>query len=237
MRRETEPGMQSIKRFGARPGVQRFLGRCIALYLGFVDRTTRYTIEPPDIFDRVDLDSPVIIAMWHGEHFMMPFVNRRGYRIKALISRHRDGEINAIAAEAMGIGTIRGSGDHHGRYLEKGGVGAFRAMLDELEAGTHIALTADVPKISRKAGLGIVKLAARSGRPIVPAAIATRRRITFDNWDRSKLNLPFSRGAMVAGTWVRVPPDADEATLERCRQAVEDSLNAAVNRAYEIVDG
>ncbi|MCB1475284.1 MAG: lysophospholipid acyltransferase family protein [Rhodobiaceae bacterium] len=229
--------MTSIKRFGAKPGVQRFLGRTIALYLKFVDRTTRYTIEPADIYDRVDRDSPAIIAMWHGEHFMMPFVNRRNYVIKALISRHRDGEINAIAAEAMGIGTVRGSGDHSGRYLEKGGVGAFRAMLDELELGTHIALTADVPKVAKRAGMGIVKLASRSGRPIIPAVIATHRRITFDNWDKSKLNLPFSKGAMVAGEWVHVPADADDETLERCRRQVEDNLNAAMKRAYEIVDG
>jgi len=37
-------------------------------------------------------------------------------------------------------------------------------------------MTADVPKVSRVAGLGIVKIAQMSGRPIYPVAIATRRR-------------------------------------------------------------
>ena len=49
-------------------------------------------------------------------------------------------------------------------------------MLGALEEGYNVALTADVPKVARVAGLGIVKLASASGRPIYPIAIATRRR-------------------------------------------------------------
>lgn len=229
--------MLSVKRAARKPFVQRLVGRLIARYLKLVDITTRYTISPPDIYDQVDADSPAIIAMWHGEHFMMPFVNRRNYKIKALISRHRDGEINAIAAEKLGIETIRGSGDHGTRFLEKGGVSAFRSMVDELEAGYHIALTADVPKVAKRAGMGIVKLAALSGRPIIPAAIATSRRIHFDkSWDDTKLNLPFSRGAIVAGEWIRVPADADADALEAYRRKVEEQLNAATAEAYRIVE-
>ena len=68
-------------------------------------------IEPPDVYARIDAELPVIVAMWHGQHFMAPFMRRPGDRGKVLISRHRDGEINAIAAERLGIETIRGSGD------------------------------------------------------------------------------------------------------------------------------
>ncbi len=83
-----------------------------------------------------------------------------------LVSRHRDGEINAIAAERLGIGTIRGSGNHGSGFVHKGGVAAFQAMLDALNEGYSVALSADVPKVSRVAGLGIIKLAQMSGRPI-----------------------------------------------------------------------
>ena len=75
-------------------------------------------------------------------------------------------------------------------------------------------MTADVPKVSRVAGLGIVKIAQMSGRPIYPVAMATRRRIVLDNWDRTTVNLPFGRGAGVAGAPIYVPRDADDATLE-----------------------
>ena len=68
-------------------------------------------------------------------------------------------------------------------------------------------------------------------------AIATSRRIVLDNWDRTAINLPFGRGAGVAGSPIHVPADADDATLELARRAVEESLNATTARAYEIADG
>jgi lysophospholipid acyltransferase (LPLAT)-like uncharacterized protein len=204
-------------------------------YLRLVWKTSRFVIEPEDFYERVEPQLPVIIAMWHGQHFMMPFV-RRHHRVKVLISRHRDGEINAIAAQRLGIQTIRGSGDHYRRFDRKGGVGAFKAMLAALQDGWTMALTADIPKVSRKAGPGIVKLAQFSGRPIIPVAVATSRRIEAKNWDRSVANLPFSRGAMVFGDPIRVPADADANAIETARQAVESALTAATLRAYEIVD-
>jgi lysophospholipid acyltransferase (LPLAT)-like uncharacterized protein len=157
------------------------------------------------------------------------------HRAKALISWHRDAEINAIAAEQLGMATIRGSGDHDGRFDRKGGVRAFIAMRDALEEGWNMVVTADVPKVARVAGRGIVLLARSSGRPIYPVGIATSRRISLNNWDRSTINLPFSRGAIVLGAPVRVPGAADEAALESCRREVELSLNAANARAYELV--
>ena len=73
-------------------------------------------------------------GFWHGQHFMAPFP-RRGHKVKVLISRHRDGEINAAAAQRLGVDTIRGSGDHGRGFDLKGGVGAFRTMLDALQDG------------------------------------------------------------------------------------------------------
>ena len=73
-------------------------------------------------------------------------------------------------------------------------------------------------KSSRVAGLGVVKLAQHSGRPIYPVAIATSRRIELDNWDRTAINLPFGRVALVASEAIYVPRDADDAALEAARQ-------------------
>ena len=228
--------MPLLKQFTASPAFQETVGTVAAWYLRAVWMTNRVTLEPDTIYDLVEI--PAIIAMWHGQHFMAPFIKRpeRGHRAKVLISRHRDGEINARAAERLGIGTIRGSGAHNREFHRKGGAAAFTEMLDALGEGWNVALTADVPKVSRVAGLGVVKLAQHSGRPIYAVAMATSRRIQFDNWDKSAFNLPFGRLAMVAGEGIRVPRDADNATLEAKRQEVERALNEATARAYEIVD-
>src|SRR5262245_55292795 len=110
-------------------------------------------------------------------------------------------------------------------------------MVSCLQDGTSsVILTADVPKVSRVAGLGIVKLAKHSRRPIVPAAIATSRRRRLANWDRTCINLPFGRMAMARGEPIFVDPAADDAALEAARQAVQKSLNSVTQRAYALVD-
>jgi lysophospholipid acyltransferase (LPLAT)-like uncharacterized protein len=224
------------RRITTAPWVQKTIGILASEYLRLVWKTSRFVFEPEDFYSRVAPDLPVIVAVWHGQHFMTSFLKREEHRVKVLISRHRDGEINAVVAERLGAETIRGSGDHGPEFNRKGAVGAYRAMLTALGEGYNIVLTADVPKVSRTAGLGIVMLARSSGRPIYPTAIATNRRIALNNWDHSAVNLPFSRGAVVIGEPIRVPSDADDAALETARRLVETSLNAATDRAYALAD-
>jgi len=228
--------MALLKRIGRAPWMQAAIGVAAAEYLRLVWMTSRFVVEPPDVYERIESELPVIFAFWHGQHFMVPFAKPARYRAKVLISRHRDGEVNAIAAERLGVEAIRGSGDRERRFDRKGGVTAFMNMLTALQDNWSMALTADIPKVSRVAGSGIVKLAQVSGRPIYPVAVATSGRITLNNWDRSVIHLPFSRGAIVAGDPIRVAAEADDAALEQARAAVEQGVNAATERAYAIVD-
>lgn len=229
--------MSFLKRLARSERVRSAAGSLLAGYLRLVWRTGRFKLDPPNIYDYADANLPVIFAMWHGQHFLSPFVRKPEYRAAVLISRSADGEMNAIAAEKLGIRTIRGSGDHKGQFARKGGVSAYFEMVEALNDGETVALTADVPKIARRAGLGIVMLAKQTGRPILPIAVATRRRIDLKSWDRASVNLPFSDGAVVAGPPVWVPADADSVALERYRQDVEAAMNAATARAYDIAEG
>lgn len=228
--------MSWVKSIVASRSFQRTAGVLSAEYLRLVWKTTRFVVEPEGIYERFALDAPVIIAMWHGQHFLAPFIRRPQDRAKVLVSRHRDGEVNAIAAERLGVPAIRGSGHHSGGFIEKGGVSGFREMLSALEEGCNVALTADVPKVSRVVGRGIIKLASLSGRPIYPIAIATHWRIELDNWDRTAINLPFGRGAGVVGEPVRVPSNADAEALEAARCRLERILAAGTARAYALAD-
>jgi lysophospholipid acyltransferase (LPLAT)-like uncharacterized protein len=226
--------MSLVKRLAGSRRFQKVLGVAAAEYLRLVWKTNRFVVDPADGYQRFDADSPAIAVFWHGQHFMTPFLSRK-HRVKVIISRHRDGEINAIAAERLGIGTIRGSGRQDRDFHRKGGMRAFRAMLDALSQGYNVASTADVPKVARVASLGIVKLAAASGRPIYPVAIVTSRYRELNTWDRSAFNLPFGRGAIVWGNRIAVPRDADEAALESARLAVEAGVNRVTQRAYALV--
>jgi len=98
-------------------------------------------LRSPNVYEIVEPQRPVILAFWHGQHLMTPFVKKKDiHRTKALISRHRDGEFNAIAAERLGIGTIRGSAITFG-VSSQGGIGAFKEMLRALEEKYYVALT------------------------------------------------------------------------------------------------
>ena len=213
--------------------VQRAVGFLAAEYLRLVWRTNKFSLDPLNIYERVEPQQPAIFAFWHGQHFMTPFIKtKESHRAKVLISRHRDGEFNAIAAERLGIGTIRGSGDHGGAFHRKGGVGAFKEMVRALEDGYNVALTADVPKRSRVVGLGIIMLARESGRPIMPFAMATSRFLRLNNWDHTTINLPFGRGALVGIEEIFVPADADAMAMEALRAKLQTTLNEATRRAY-----
>ena len=216
--------------------VQQTVGTLGAWYLRFVWATSTQVLEPANIYDRVDI--PVILAMWHGQHFLMPFVKKAdaSHKAKVLISRHRDGEVNAIAAERLGIGTIRGSGAHNGEFHRKGGAIAFTEMLDALKDGYNVAMTADVPKISRIAGMGVIKLAQHSQRPSQAAATASSRRKVPNYWERTAIYLPFSRIAMGASEAITIDANADAATLEAKRRELENELNRLTKRAYDIAD-
>ena len=81
-------------------------------------------------------------------------------------------------------------------------------------------MIADIPHgTPREAGLGIVTLARLSGRPIVPWRIATsRRKVLEKSWDKTTINLPFGRCAIVVG-------DAD-LRAGRCRRGRDGSASA-----------
>ena len=95
-----------LKRAGRAPFVQRMIGNALAGYLQMVRSTSTFVLDPPDFFDAIRPDLPVICAMWHGQHFLLPFARPPGHEARAMISKSADGEINAIAvppAPAQGL--------------------------------------------------------------------------------------------------------------------------------------
>jgi lysophospholipid acyltransferase (LPLAT)-like uncharacterized protein len=227
--------MSLLKRLVRSRPVQEALGFLMAQYLDLVRRTNRFVSEPSDAYERIGPMMPVIAAMWHGQHLMVHFAKRPQDRAASLVSRSGDGDLNAVALRHIGVRAIRGSGARGRNFRQKGGVAALRAMARALENGEMVVMTADVPKISRVCGKGIVMLAQISGRPIVPVAVVTSRRFDFDSWDKASLGLPFGRGAMVLGDPIWVSRDATPAELEQVRQTVERGLDAVHARAYALV--
>lgn len=243
--RSAKPGPLKLlwRRIRAPLAESRFAADMVAFALAQVLRfiyATNRTVAGSDDLEKAHASlGPSIAAFWHGQHLLALCLKPRDMKMAALFSKSRDAELNARVAERFGFETVRGSGGRmNGRNADKGGARALILLKRLLDTGCAVAMIADIPHgTPRDAGLGIVMLAKFSGRPVVPLALATsRRKVIASSWDKTTINLPFGRKAVVVGEPVYVPADANEALLEAKRREVTASLDAATAKAYGLVD-
>jgi lysophospholipid acyltransferase (LPLAT)-like uncharacterized protein len=243
-RRQEGPARRLWRRIRKPLAASRFTMPFVAWFVARAFRFVYWTnplIEGSDkTAEKLTQYMPPIVALWHGQHILSAFDRPRHISVSAMLSRSADAELNALVLERNGFRTIRGSGGRAGSTAaDKGGARALIALKKTLDAGNVVAMIADIPHgTPRQAGMGIITLARISGRPILPVAYATSRRKVLDRtWDKTTINLPFGRRAVVFGEPVYVGRDAGEAELEEKRLAVTAGLNAATAKAYALVDG
>lgn len=161
-----------------------------------------------------------VMAFWHGSLLLMVYAYV-GEKLTFLVSWHRDGELVTRVMERFGMNPTRGSSS-------RGGIRALYSLLKKVKEGYDIAFTPDGPKgPARVAQAGVVQTARLSGLPVVPVAVAARRKRHLKSWDAFLVPYPFSRVAFAYGTPVRVAREAGDAEMEACRKAIEEGLEAA----------
>lgn len=199
---------------------QRALARLAAAYVRAVARTTRWQVEVEPAERLLAAGESAIAAFWHGRLLMMPVAWRwRGRPVYMMISWHRDGALIARTIAHFGLGTV-------GSDSRTGGRTALRQMARRMNDGAWVGITPDGPRGPRmRAKAGAVKLAQFSGCPLVPVSVAVSRRRVLGSWDRFQLALPFGCGIIRCGEPIRVPRDADAATVEAARAHLEKTLN------------
>lgn len=220
--------------------VKRILVNLVVFLVRFTGWTNPMTKDTGDPIVFFKQHAPAILALWHGQHLMVPILAGKGVPMSGLFSRSADAELNAQVAQKFGLGVVRGSGGRSGsQSIEKGGARALIALKRVMAKGESTAMIADIPNgTPREAGLGIVTLAKISGRPIIAGAYASSRRLVLEKtWDKTTINLPFGRATVVHGEPIYVAADADAEELERKRQEVTVSLNEVTAEAYRRVDG
>lgn len=216
--------------------LQKRSGRLVAGIIRLVARTSSIKTEPADLEAAARAHHPAIIAMWHGQFMMVPALSPPSIPVRTVVARHGDAEILAEALRPFGMSLIRGAGAGN-RKRDRGGVHLLKSAVTALKEGFMVPMTADVPPgPARRAGLGIVTLARLSGRPILPFAIATSRYMAFGTWSRLTVNLPFSRLGACLGEPIHVPRDATAEQLEHFRQLVQQGLDKATLKAYELAE-
>jgi 3-deoxy-D-manno-octulosonic-acid transferase len=203
-------------------------------YIKLVVNSSTIVADPPDYMERGKSLHPSIIALWHGQFFLLPGIYPRDVPGRAIVAKHDDAEALRRILKHFGLGLVRGAGAAH-RKRDRGGAEAAHGLIASLREGFSIALTGDIPPgPARKCGLGIVMISSRSGRPIVPFAVATSRYGSVNSWSRMTINLPFSRLGIAMGEPIQVPREASPEQLETYRSRVEAALNEVTARAYKL---
>lgn len=219
---------------------QTIVGFLVHNALRFIYFSNKLDPEHNKQVENSEAQAPAIFAMWHGQHFLIPYIYATDKRDNtvALVSKSPDARFNAIVLNMAGYDVVRGSG---GRVREaavkKGGVSAFLELKSALEAGKNVCMIADISKGKpRQSGRGIVTLAKLSGRPIIPLAIATSRfKVIEGSWDKTTINLPFGKSSVRIGKPIYVPRDSSEEELDMLRKQVDDGLNGVTRKVYEVV--
>ena len=165
---------------------------------------------------------PRILAFFHGTQLMLHGLGRTR-RTCVMVSRSRDGDVQAAALSVLGFLVVRGSSS-------RGGTQALAGVVRRLrEPHTDAVFAVDGPR----GPYGIVKpgvlaAAEHSSARVIPAGAAARRRIILDRtWDRFVLPLPFTRVDIVLGDVVALGEHADE----RLQRAIVACNEEAAHRA------
>lgn len=112
--------------------------------------------------------------------------------VGVMVSRSGDGEIVIPAITFCGCVPVRGSGRHRGS--DKGGRTALEALVEHVVRGRPALLAVDGPRGPRgKVHKGIAHLGREAQAVVIPVvAIARRRWILHQSWDRIQVPKPFS---------------------------------------------
>ena len=218
-----------MKRLLRHPIFQAALANILGQYLWFALRTTRWTLDGEAHAAPYLAGQPVIAAFWHERLPLMPQLcdmarARRpdgGLRMHVLVSQSRDGRFIAAVLRRFRLQVVLGSSS-------KGGAAGMRALLALLADGGQIAVTPDGPRGPRRvAAVGVAQMAAASGITVLPCSAQISRRRIMRSWDRMVIPLPFTRGVVVCGAPIPVPPEGWQDALPQ----IQAALNAVADRA------
>ncbi len=171
-----------------------------------------------------------IYAFWHGRQFLL-FHYHRNSGVVIPASESRDGEIQAGILRRFGFDVVRGSSKRKGDR-------ALLGMVEGLRGGKTIAIAVDGPRGPLyTAKLGVVYLAGKLNKPIVPVITGAKRYWILEKiWDKYLLPVPFTKGVVLYGDPITVNGISEE-EQESKRKQLEGSLNRLMTQADEYFPG
>jgi len=197
--------------------------------VALLGRTLRWRVEGLEHLEAIRSSGrQPIMVFWHGRILPATYYFRhRG--IVVMSSLNFDAEWTGRIIQRFGYLRVRGS-------TSRGAARALRQFVREMAGGRPAGFTLDGPR--GPAGVaqpGAVWLAKVTGNPLLPFHIEAARHWTVRSWDRTQIPRPFSLMTLAIGAPVDVARDADDAAIERARQALERALQGLRERALQML--
>ncbi len=196
--------------------------RAFYLLIKSIGATIRYETDGWENFQKIERDGKIpIYCFWHDRIFAGTYFFRdRG--IVVITSQSFDGEYIARFIKRFGYGAVRGSST-------RGGIGALVEMIRLMRRGLPMGVTVDGPKGPRYvAKSGAIILAKKTGNPLMPFVVETKKFWTVNSWDKLQIPKPFTRARVFIADPVYVAADAGDAEIENKRLELQGKLDAAV---------
>ena len=213
-------GVKSLFWFG--------LGKLVVTLVQGLVASCRIEEEGREAVDKLLRGRRYIFASWHGRLILFFTSCRKNGGDAVMTSRSRDGSFAAQLQICGGCRVFRGSTGKGGRdALEE--MGAY--MLTQ---GKPAMLSVDGPTGPiYRVKPGAVRLASRTGFPIIPITFSAHRAKIFGSWDRCMIPKPFSRATIIYGRPIHVPPDIQSEEVACYVNQVEIQLRGITRRADE----
>lgn len=216
------------------PLLTKIIGWSAALIFRTLSRTLRFRAlcEVEGIDPSLPLSRGYIFALWH-DSILIPLAKQSIAltNVAALVSRHQDGAYLAEFMRVNGIRSVRGSS-------ARGGDQALRELM-RVEDDWQIFITPDGPRgPHHEIKSGLVYLASRTGRPIVPAASHFGNAWHIQGkWTGQFIPKPFSLNWYLIGAPVTIPPDQTREQIEAHRVRIQAEMDRLEQKLARIVRG
>ncbi|MFA7230517.1 MAG: lysophospholipid acyltransferase family protein [Victivallaceae bacterium] len=161
-----------------------------------------------------------ITVTWHNRLCFFPalFPAPTRKRTVAVVSASRDGQYITDLISHFGLRSLRGSSS-------KKGASAQREAIKALKEGFHVSFTPDGPRGPKyRMSRGPIHLASLTGRPIIPITINASRYWQIKSWDNFQIPKPGAKLTLILSDMIYIPPNLDEAGIEKWRRVVEAEL-------------
>ena len=222
--------MKALLRSGP---VQALLALILGGYLWLVLRTVRWSIVDRAAADALLADPRgFIVCLWHGRiaaSIGAQPLCRPLRPTRLIISLSEDGDFIARAMALMDLPAFRGSSRKtlDPRRRHSGGA-VYRQSLEWVREGGVLILTPDGPRgPAEQMAEGAVRMAARTGAPVILMGLATTPALRLKTWDRMELPLPFGRGVIAFDGPLHAPQGLSGAAMTALRRDWSGRLTAA----------